>query len=286
MKIAHDPLNNPKARELIDQSMQQISYSSLEQLTMQDLDRAWRSWLTSSKHNVVHGLDDFKHSVFSAGASASFGEFISRYPTRRIRGSRSDFILTRILCRTYQREFLELEVSPLQHNDAVIISLPFSGNGAVYPGFEDLLARATQLEVPVFLDAAYFGISHDVTYILSNPCITDFVVSLSKNLSGRELRLGMRFTRDNIDDGISAATVGFGIFDKLGAYLSIQLLNNFSHNDFIDHYKPISLKTCNDLGLIPTNVISLAIGPEYLAEEFKRGDYIRVCISEELSRTA
>lgn len=286
MQLGHDPLINYRARSIIDQALEHISYSYLENITSLDLDAAWRHWLEKSSFNTIVGLESLQYSCFCAGTTPAFGEFISRYPNARIRNSRSDFIITKILSSSYHRELVFLEDDVLRKGDILIISLPFSGNGGVYPNFDSILNAADDLDIPVFLDGAYFGIAHGIHYPLTRHCIKDFAVSLSKNFAGRELRLGMRFTRDLIDDGISAANVGFKMFDKLGAYLSIQLLEQYSHDDFIIYYKSISDEICKDLNLTPTNVVTLALGNETMADQFKRGDYIRVCISEELSRTS
>jgi len=71
------------------------------------------------------------------------------------------------------------------------------------------------------------------------------------------------------------------VFDRLGAYLSIQLLKNFPHKWLIEKFHNKSLKICQDLKLRPTKTITLALGPESMIE-FQRGDYVRICLTDEL----
>jgi hypothetical protein len=283
MKQAHDPLYIPDSVEFIDGVMSNITIGQLQQINHVDLDTAWRSWLNNSSHNTVNGLNQFAYSCFSAGTTPAFGEFISRFPTRRVRVSRSDFVLTRILSDTYSRSMLYLEDAELNENDCVIISFPFSGNGSLYPGCNELLDCADKLNVPVFIDGAYFGISHGIDYPLAHPCVTDFSVSLSKHIGGNCLRLGIRFTRNSVDDGISAGLIGSNVFDRLNSYVTVQLLNQFSHNWIIDKFKTSSDLICAQYNLTPTNTITIGLGGQDY-KQFKRGDYIRVCISEELSK--
>lgn len=283
MNKIHLPLKNSRAEQFITNLFRNLNYADVAKVQAKDFEQAWRGWLTASTYNFILGLDEFKHCVFTPGTTDAFGEFIARHHQRRVRVSKSDFVLTRILARSWNIKLEYLEDSALDKDDCLIVSLPFSGNGSTVPDFKNILEQAEQLEVPVFLDAAYFGISHGIVYPLTYKCITDFVTSLSKGLSGQPLRLGVRFTRDPIDDGASAAMIGMDTFDRLGAYLSIQLLNNFSHDWIINHYLPHGRKICLKHNLIPTQVLTLALGDESMIE-FKRGDYIRVSISEELSR--
>lgn len=283
MKLAHDPLCIPEAVDFINQLMPTLTVDMLSRVDHTTLDQTWRNWLESSSHNTIAGLNTFKHSAFSAGTSPVFGEFISRYPTRRVRVSRSDFIITRILARTYNRELVYLEDAPLSANDCVILSVPFSGNGSYYPTHTELFDQADALEIPVFVDGAYFGISHGIKYPLDRDCVTDFATSLSKHIAGVPFRMGIRFTRQVVDDGISASLLGSNVFDRLNSYLSIQLLNQFSHDWIINRYRNLSNLVCTANNLTSTNTVTIAIGTPEM-EEFKRGDFTRVCISEELNR--
>jgi hypothetical protein len=280
MEVGHTPLQIPEVVEYSNTLFKNLSLGNLESVTNQQHDESWRAWLTASSFNTVVGLENLPHSAFIPGTTDAFGEFVARYPHRRIRASRSDFILTKILCKSWSRQFLSLEDAPLDENDALVISMPFSGNGGVYP--ENLLAQAEKLDIPVMIDAAYYGNSQGVIYDLRYDCIKDFAVSLSKCLAPNQLRLGIRFTRDNVDDGATAGLLGADIFDRFGCYMSMQLLKAYSHDFVVKTVKPVSDQVCKQLGLTPTNTMTLALGSESLREQFQRGDYIRVCITNEI----
>jgi len=284
MKIVHDPLHLPEVIAYIDTLFPNIDYNKISAITNTELDQAWRSWLVDSPYNTVTGLDQFAYSAFCPGTTDAFGEFLSRYPDRRIRVSRSDFVITAILARAYDRKIEFLEDSSLTTDDLIVASVPFSGNGTILPGWHKLLDQADQFDVPVFIDGAYFGISHGVKYPLERKCVRDFAVSLSKNLAGNPLRLGIRFTKDRVDDGITAGLIGSDIFDRLGAYLSLQLLEKYPHKWLIDKLAPVAGQVCQQLNLAPTNTITIGIGGDEYRADFLRGDFVRVCITQELSR--
>ena len=276
-------IRNKSAVAYIDTLFPDITYSKLLEVENDDLDKAWRKWLTTNTYHQVSGLHLFKYSAFSPGTTDSFGEFIVRYPESRVRVSRSDFILTKILSKTYGRNLVFLEEDDLDSNDIVVMSLPYSGNGSYYPEHEKFFDKCDELNIPVFIDGAYFGISRDIEYPLHRECIKDFTVSLSKNFAGEPLRLGIRFTKEDVDDGITAGLIGSDVFDRLSAYLSIKLLEKFPHNSFVDRYINKSLELCEQQELIPTNTLSIGIGKPHMIE-YLRGDYVRVSISSELSK--
>jgi hypothetical protein len=283
LKIGHDPLTDPVVVAALDNILRDLDLAKISTITNNDHDRVWRNWITSASYHRVQGLDTLPYSAFVPGTTDAFGEFIARYPSSRVRVSRNDFVLTKILAKSWNRHLVYLEDEPLSANDCAIISLPFSGNGSYYSNWLEFLDQADEFGVPVFVDAAYFGISHGIQYPLDRTCIKDFTISLSKNFAGNPLRLGIRFTKDLIDDGVTAGLLGSDIFDRLGAYIAIELLKTFSHSWTIDRYLPVSQAILQQFNLAATNTVTLALGNKTM-QEFKRGDYIRVVISDEISQ--
>jgi len=282
MQLAHDPLSTPEINQHVDTVLKNMTYERLDKFSASQFENDWRAWLSSSTHNSIKGLGGMEHCAFCPGTTDAFGEFISRYPGNRIRVSRSDFIITRVLCKAYGRDLCYLEDDELRTGDSLIISVPFSGNGGMHPHFDSMMDSCDQLDIPVFIDAAYFGISHGVHYDLTRPCVKDMATSLSKNFVGNPLRLGVRFTKERIDDSITIALLGAKIFDKVNGHISSELLKKFPHDWIIDKYMRKSTEVCRELGLTTTNTLTLALGDESM-QEYKRGDYVRVCISKHLS---
>ena len=282
MQLPHDPLLTPEIIDYLDKILVKLRYHDLDRFDIKEFEAQWRKWLSESPHNKIIGLEQMKHCAFCPGTTDAFGEFISRYHSNRVRVSRSDFIITRVLSKTYNRDLVYLEDDELRPGDSLIISVPFSGNGSMHPNFDELMDTCDRLYIPVFIDAAYFGISHGITYDLTRPCIKDIATSLSKNFVGNPMRLGVRFTKDLVDDGVTIALLGAGIFDKVNGWISTELTKKFSHDWLIQKYRDKSHKVCEELGLTASNTLTLAIGNDSM-QEYKRGDYIRVCISKQLS---
>ena len=85
----------------------------------------------------------------------------------------------------------------------MIISLPFSDCGAEHPATQDILDECDKLDVPVFIDCAYYSIARDINFNLDRKCIKGIAFSLSKAFYGtHRLRIGLRCKKDFNDDGV------------------------------------------------------------------------------------
>ena len=97
MQIDHIPIKDSEVIEFIDTTLQNLNYATLQSFNYETFENAWRSWINLSTYNTITGLDTMKHSGFSLGTTHAFAEFLARYNNKRIRASRSDFVLTKIL---------------------------------------------------------------------------------------------------------------------------------------------------------------------------------------------
>jgi hypothetical protein len=281
MHIGHTPFDDKEIRKFINDSLKTISIEEVENFKHSDFDRTFRNWLESSTQNKID-LSGFPYSSFMFASLSGWPEFLARHHSRRVRSSSDDFLMTKILAKNYNMNYLPLESGSLDKDDVLVISHPFSGNGAVMPKLFDILDEAEKLMIPTMLDCAYFGIGHGFEYPLHYKCITDCVFSLSKNFGTTHFRLGARFTRDNRDDGLTCGLLSSDIYNKHGALLTCRLLEKFSHDWFINKWKDVSSETAKELGLIDTNCVTLKTSNKPLPK-FQRGNYVRVCISDELS---
>ena len=69
---------------------------------------------------------------------------------------------------------------------------------------------------------------------------------------------------------------GMGLFVSKKYQIPIDFgLENNSKQKYLEY--------CSQQNLTPTNTITLALGDDVLHKEFKRGDYARICISEDIS---
>ena len=95
---------------------------------------------------------------------------------------------------------------------ALLISAPFSDFGCIHPDFEHIMRICVAHNIPVCLDLAYWGIAKHVHINLDAfPCIKEVTCSLSKPFFTLENhRVGIRFTKDYVDDGEETIVVESG----------------------------------------------------------------------------
>ena len=268
----------------ISKSVEQIvskNKSTFYKTTHSQFVKQYRKWLQASKLNQIKGLDQFKFANFSYGTTTAISEFISRHHRRRLRMFADDFLLTKILSKTYQHKLKYIEDGPITKNDCVVTSLPFTGNGGIHPLFDRLLDQCDNLDVPVLIDGAYFGISKDITYPLYRKCIKEFTTSHSKNFGVQDLRIGIRFSKKFIDDALNVPVQMGDCHNKLGACIGINLMKQFPADYIVKKYSNKYNKICQTNNFTTTNTITLALGND---KKFQRGSYVRVCVSNALVR--
>lgn len=283
MLLAHTPLVDPDIKKqvfVINSALQPANVELGSWHTQTYLDQ-FESWIKSSTYNKIIGLEDFAHKAYCAGVSDAIAVFVSRHVKhKRIRFGRAEFMGAKGNSNAMQANWCYLEDDEIRSDDAVILSWPYAGNGDQIPDQAELLEKCQRLNVPVMIDLAYFGISHGMSFDLTQSCITDVAISLSKPLNV-PLRLGMRWTRNHHDDKIQGLSDS-KIYNRLAVHTGIGLMQTFSHNWLVDKYLPIYNDICAKHNLQTTPTITLALGNSEEHKEFFRNGYYRICVTDEL----
>jgi hypothetical protein len=97
-------------------------------------------WITRSQLTEIRGIEQFPVKAFSNGTSESFDKFYLKNSTRRFRCFRGEYMYHPASWRNYFPDWCYLEDQPLDKNDAVVLSTPFSDTGRVHTEFESLLS--------------------------------------------------------------------------------------------------------------------------------------------------
>ena len=283
MILSHKPLTDPVVEQELFRLLplirsEQVALNTWSTRTYTD---SFIAWIKGGTHNQIQGLDQFGHVAYSTGAIEGITEFIHRHcRRRRIRFSCAEFVIDKIICNNAGADYLHLESGDIECNDAVLLSLPFAGNGGTHPDFDKIIAECNRLQVPVLLDVAYYGISHGMTIDLTQPCITDVTFSLSKPMI-TQLRLGLRITREYHDDVLQTNS-DLKIYNRISAFAGVQLMQKFPCDYIISKYLDKQIEICKNLGIAPTPTVTLALGNEQDHKDFYRDGYYRICITNEL----
>lgn len=259
-------------------------------ISLEEYEYVWRNWLTYTQNKSIYGLENFKHADYTQGTSQTFDQFIMRHcHQREIVTLKGEFqyhacISKALRYRTVDHDnYYFFAERGLQ---ALLISAPFSDFGCIHPKFDEIMQVCDQLDIPVCLDLAYWGIAKNVHLDLDKyPAIKEVTCSLSKPFYTLENhRVGIRFTRAYADDGISMLNE-VNMQNKYSVSLGVHYMTHFSPDwnweTFGDKYEQV----CNEQDLVYTDTVIFGLGDAERHNQYNRGvpGNYRVCLSEYLN---
>ena len=239
----------------------------------------YRAWIVSTKRNRLLNLKNFGVACYSQGTSESFDKFYLRNHTRRFRCFRGEYMYHAASWRNYFPGWCYIDQEPLDKNDAVVVSMPFSDTGDVHPETVSLLKKCTELGVPVLIDCAFFGICRDIEFDFNHDCITDITFSLSKTFPVSHVRIGMRLTREDDDDSLLVHHKTRYV-NRFGAGLGLELLREWSADYNTERWESLQNKCCRELGVVPSKSVIFGIASNNFSEYNRGNSTNRLCFAK------
>lgn len=250
----------------------------------------WRNWLTYTDNKSLEGLDNFKYADYTQGTSQTFDNFILRHgKSKTVFALKGEFQYHACVSKFLDFDYIDAEfkTSKFLGMDlaALIVSAPFSDYGCMHPDFDRLMEMCAVFKVPVCLDLAYWGIAKNIHIDLNKyPMITDITCSLSKPFYTLENhRVGIRFTRNYANDGISMINE-VKLQNNYSMALGTYFMKNFSPDWNWEMFGQKYEEVCNEKDLVYTDTVIFGLGDEKNHSSFNRGipNNYRVCVSEYL----
>jgi hypothetical protein len=276
---------------VIDPDQQNVVYNliskvvqdrCLDDTTIQDrfLEKYFQ-WLHNSQLNAFKNLNKFSVKAYSNGTTEGFDKFYLKNSARRFRCFRGEYMYHSASWKLYFPNWKYINDGPIDKNDAVIISLPFSDTGNQHSGMTEVLDTCGQLGVPVLIDCAFVGICQNINFDFDHPAITDITFSLSKSFPVANLRIGMRLTRDDCDDGLLIHNK-INYNNRLGAAVGLELISQHSVDWNVEHWRDQQLKFCKQLNIVPSNTVIFGLGDENYQQYNRGGSTNRLCLARYL----
>ena len=270
-----------------------IDKNNLKTPSIEEYADVWKDWINYSDTKSLKGLDNFKYADYTQGTSQTFDNFILKHSnTKQIIVVQGDFQYHACLGKHVNfKNIYENEKNIINLEDqldglnlhALIISAPFSDFGCIHPDFDHIMKVCNVHDIPVCLDLAYWGISKNVHIDLNlYPCIKEVTCSLSKPFFTLENhRVGIRFTREYVDDGISMLNE-VKMANNYSMALGLDYMKNFGADYNWEKYGQQYEVVCDQENLVWTDCMIFGLGDETRHKEFNRGveGNYRVCISE------
>jgi hypothetical protein len=272
----YNPTNRTVVENMIAKSTNDLFYDNIHRVFVNE----YRDWINSTKINNITGLDNFPFATYSNGTTETFDKFYLKYHNRRFRCFKGEYMYQMACGRNYCSTWKFLDDEPVAENDAVVISLPFSDLGNEHPMMKTILNQCELLSVPVLIDCAFFGLCSNVEFDLTHPAITEVTFSLSKFFPVANLRIGIRFSKEDTDDTLFISHK-HGYVNRIGASVGVKIFEHYSPDYNVLTYKKIQEEFCEELDLIPSSSVIFGIDTKNLYPEYNRG-YIsnRLCFSK------
>lgn len=228
----------------------------------------YRRWIETTALNKIHNLNEFKYACYSNGTTESFDKFYLKHSNKRFRCFKGEYMYHKLAWRA-GFDWCYIEDDVLRKNDAVIVSLPFANTGNEHIKLDYLMAVCTELDIPVLLDCAYFGICRDIEFDFSYPCIKEITFSLSKIFPVSYARIGMRLTKEDDDDTLFVYKK-INYVNRLGPLLGLRYIDNFSPDYIVNKYRNTQKEFCAALGVKQSKTVLFGLGNDEW-KEYNRG---------------
>jgi hypothetical protein len=239
-------------------------------------------WIQESKLNKLHGIEKYNKLSYVHGSTQAFDFFYAENKNRRMRCFKGEFAYHWLTWRNNYRGWAYIEDDKIREGDAFIVSVPFSDYGSIHPKLEEVLNKCDLLNVPVFIDCAYYVMARNINFNLDRKCIKGVAFSMSKGFYGTEkIRIGMRCKKDFNDDPVDVFN-SLGQVSTMGCIVGNSICNNFPPDYIQNKYREKQIEVCRQYGLTPTDCISFGLADKNDERflDFQRGtDWRRVTIS-------
>ena len=229
-------------------------------------------WIHSHKRIKFAGLDQFPDRNVVLGVTHQLDELHMQYKGR-IAVFKGDYkyhwrLDANVRCRTLQT---------LVYPDIVVLSVPFPGIADIHPETMEILERCRVFNIPVHIDAAWFGCCQNIKFNCDHPAIKTVTISLSKALGMGCHRIGLRYARKPQPGPVKIMN-DFGYTNIADMYLGIQMMKKFGTDFWWNKYEKHYTKICEDFDLKPANAIHVAwdkdtlVGIRQLLRYLEEGD--------------
>lgn len=264
IKPANSIVHNPFREHFIKQvpNFFKDIFSLARPIDVQDeFLNVYPEWIASSSLNSFTGLEKFPYKYISLGVTQALDDFISFciQRSKTIRVFKGEYPYSR---EAVASNITFIEDAPLVVGDAVIISTPFSATGNLHPEWNSLIKTCNELEIPVFVDCAFFGSCMNIAVSFNEPCIDTVAFSPTKGLNCGYTRSGIAFTHRAGKESTLDLLTEWHHGIHLHTAIALELMNTFSPDTIPKTYRESQLLVCNEYGLTPSNSIHLGLGGE------------------------
>lgn len=235
----HNSLHKSSMDDNVEKTIEKFKYS-------------FDNWIKSHKRISFTGLDAFPDRTVTLGVTHQLDELHMVYK-HQIVVLEGDYkyhwrLDPQIWCR---------RLETLKELDVLVLAVPFPKNASMHPDTLAILDRCNELNIPVHIDAAWFGCCRDIQFNCDHPAIQTVTFSLSKALGMGCHRIGVRYAREPQHGPIQIMNE-FNYVNVADVWIGLQLMEKFGPDFWWNKYAVHYNKVCRDFELIPAKAIHVA----------------------------
>jgi hypothetical protein len=208
------------------------------------------NWIDSTTVNTLTGLGSYTRKDIIIGCTQYIDNLYMQGPVQTIT---NDY-------RYHNRLGLSTvtDVGNLIPNVPLIIAMPFPSTGDIHVSMKELLDECLNKDIPVHIDGAWISCCRNIVFDFSHPSIKSVGISLSKGLGLGWNRVGIRYTKEPVQDSISIMN-DFSMNNRALITIAKYFMDN-TKSDYLWYTHNINYsKVCKDFNLTETNCIYLAL---------------------------
>lgn len=209
----------------------------------------YRQWILTSKNAKILGLENFNCYV-TDGVTGAFTDFEKCYPHLTSVAFRGEYPFHRDTGAKRIETPNDLSVG-----QKLYISYPFAAHGNVHVMYHKIINRCNQLNIPVFVDCAYFGACKFEELNLNHLCIKFVGFSMSKAFATGRCKIGVCFTNEK--NTAMSLLNKYNYVNHVSIGIHDQILDNFSPDYMFDKYRTSQLDICKKFGFEASDTVFL-----------------------------
>jgi len=202
-------------------------------------------------------LDKFD-ADYSAGCTQSFDSFYLRHRHKKFRCYVGEYFYH---LKTWQSNNIDWSFinnkNPLTNGDALVISYPFCDTGDFWNSL--VFEECCQKNIPVLIDMCYYPLTQGCNFNLDYECIDTVAFSLSKVFPVANYRIGVRYTRNNINDG-QKLHHSINYNNMLSAFIGIKLIEKYNVTHIHNIYNYKQKDACEFFNLTQSDSVLFGVG--------------------------
>jgi len=205
-------------------------------------------WILSSTLNHLSGFDSFNRLDVIIGCTQYIDNIYMQYQPQVLVG---DY--------RYHDRLGNWGIQPglLREDVPLVIAMPFPSTGAVHTQMKDILDEAQDKRISIHVDGAWLTCCRGINFDLSHPSIKSVAISLSKGLGLGWNRIGLRWSKNTVNDSISIMN-DFNMNCRMLTMVGSHVLSNVEPDYLWKTYADLNARVCKDFDLTPSNAIHMA----------------------------